>query len=426
MRTIIIMTLTLSVLFCFSLDAKANDPTFLTKERVEELLKNFLTCVPKDASFDDYTFYNPKSACNIAVIEALHYLFNNSELKKNSENIYRTANQISSYLEEEVKKPNPEWKFVGSANDQYSLYKAQCLANKGNQVIAVSEGSPYGHVALILPGKLTKSYTLRKKYPNMFSFFLGKFHKTRIGWGLNYGWNRCNIHKVKIYSRDSIYSFFSSLGVDQKNCDTMPSDVTTPFVTDPINIVITQKGKTTSGYISKKSNISIDRIEASHTNYGIIIADSIICDNSGDNKCNDSNDPIMVCWSAPIFTFKPFNNLLTFTVYAHDEYDNNKRYRKKAYTKLNYPELYFDYIDTGSERRIASSQDNLSSHKPSPIYFDEINKDGSFENIKISGRLRNYSNQYNHSTLMWESNNDDSGTINIPEYNRVVAQLVTP
>jgi hypothetical protein len=266
------------------------------------LLHFFLQSTPQNASLNDYTFNNPRTACNIAVTEALHYIYDNSELKKNESSIYRTANNIYSYLEN-----NPKWISIGTAKDKVSLYNAQCLANNGYQVIAVSKGIPHGHVALVLPGRVIYSEKLRKYFPNMFSFFLDKFDKTKIGRGMNWVWNECEIHKVNMYYRVSIYDFFESLSI--KNCEDIMPDRYKIESQAKMNINIkkisSKLGESISGYVGINKDRELDSISMINRSDGSIIYSSTVD--------FTREDPNIACWSISDILYRPGNNYLTFT-----------------------------------------------------------------------------------------------------------------
>ncbi|MCH2196778.1 hypothetical protein [Kordia sp.] len=64
-----------------------------------------------------------------------------------------------------VKRSN-DWTRLGDANDQEALNKAQQAANNGKATIAVDVSQTYGQVAMIIPGKLTKSGSWKLNVPN--------------------------------------------------------------------------------------------------------------------------------------------------------------------------------------------------------------------------------------------------------------------
>lgn len=64
-----------------------------------------------------------------------------------------------------VKRSN-DWEKLGRASIQNNLNKAQQFANEGRATIAIDVSQPYGQVAMIIPGKLTKSGSWNLKVPN--------------------------------------------------------------------------------------------------------------------------------------------------------------------------------------------------------------------------------------------------------------------
>lgn len=64
-----------------------------------------------------------------------------------------------------VKRSNA-WTKLGNANNQEALNKAQQAANNGKATIAVDVSETYGQVAMIIPGKLTKSGSWKSNVPN--------------------------------------------------------------------------------------------------------------------------------------------------------------------------------------------------------------------------------------------------------------------
>jgi len=64
-----------------------------------------------------------------------------------------------------IKRSN-DWTRLGNANDQEALSKAQQAANNGKATIAVDLSQTYGQVAMIIPGKLTKSGSWKLNVPN--------------------------------------------------------------------------------------------------------------------------------------------------------------------------------------------------------------------------------------------------------------------
>ena len=64
-----------------------------------------------------------------------------------------------------VKRSNA-WTRLGNANNQEALSKAQQAANNGKATVAIDVSQSYGQVAMIIPGKLTKSGSWKLNVPN--------------------------------------------------------------------------------------------------------------------------------------------------------------------------------------------------------------------------------------------------------------------
>ncbi len=177
------------------------------KKEIKRLFNNFLKI--DDPLFHSVTggdFQLYRNSCNNAALQALHIIYKNNNVSrwKGENGHFILANDIYTHL-----SSSNEWQLLGGANDVYSLNKAQCYANKGYQVVAVSQGKPHGHVALIMPGKLVRSNSTRKWYPSTFSFFLDKPDKAFAGKGMRSAWSPCAILGVKFFYRAKAYDFFN-------------------------------------------------------------------------------------------------------------------------------------------------------------------------------------------------------------------------
>lgn len=65
-----------------------------------------------------------------------------------------------------IVKRSSAWTKLGNASDQEALNKAQQAANNGKATIAIDVSQTYGQVAMIIPGKLTKSGSWKSNVPN--------------------------------------------------------------------------------------------------------------------------------------------------------------------------------------------------------------------------------------------------------------------
>lgn len=152
---------------------------------VQAMLHQFMSC---QTPTDDV------SPCNRFVGRALKRIYNIDDFTQaNGE--FMTANQIAGAV-----KTSGNWTKLGNASEQTALDQAQGYANVKKAIIAVSSGSPHGHVALILPGSQTQSGSWGLKVPNSASFFLNKPDKSYIGKPLSFAWTSPN--GVEIYGRN--------------------------------------------------------------------------------------------------------------------------------------------------------------------------------------------------------------------------------
>ena len=384
------------------------------KEDIKNLLNNFLRVpIPKsNPSLNNYNFYVPYSACNIALIEALHAVYNNTEFKTiNGTNIYPRANEIYDYL-----SISNEWIKIGNANSQDTLAKAQCFANKGYQVIAASKGSPHGHVALIMPGKLVASGQLRKWYPNMFSFFLKKPSKTKVGAGMSYGWKPCVIHEVAIFYRSAEYDFFNLYLASMpkplydiplepfpicetdnlQRCDKIRSNIKIEIKKLRRNMLLP-----ISGYVSTDTGEPI--IKITWKNYSLYNGTII----SGSVSDYENNDPNVYCWTVNNIPIYKGENKISITA----ESDLGNKATESIIIK--YPDSDFQNSSEQAQRLIASTstvdicnevQNGLSVNQA------EITNESSF---KINGYYKFDYEKYGEIDKSYFEFSNDTSMINL-------------
>lgn len=133
-----------------------------------------------------------RSPCNYFVGRALHRIYR-IECFKTGADSWLPANQIADHV-----SSNPaEWMKIGSGSNQSALAQAQADANAGAAVIAVSQGSNYGHVALIVAGKMSLSNRWGLYAPNSASMFLDRPGKSYVGKHLAHAWS--NSSDVELY-----------------------------------------------------------------------------------------------------------------------------------------------------------------------------------------------------------------------------------
>ncbi len=132
---------------------------FVPRLTPRELLENFNYC--RDNAETDFTckFYIAKAICEYYGIED----FKKGETFIDFEKIHASVDESDAWIK------------LGEATDQDVLEKAQVAANSGKATIAVNINDTYGHVVLIVKGKLTKAHNWKGLMaPNCASFFMVK------------------------------------------------------------------------------------------------------------------------------------------------------------------------------------------------------------------------------------------------------------
>jgi hypothetical protein len=152
---------------------------------VEAMLHEFMTC---QTPIDD------ASPCNRFVGRALKRVYGIDDFNAGNGD-FMNANQISVTV-----KTSGKWTKLGDASTQNALNEAQGYANLKKAIIAVSTGSPHGHVAIILPGSLTKSEHWGLNVPNSAAFRMDKPKESYIGKPLSLSWRLPK--GVEIYGRN--------------------------------------------------------------------------------------------------------------------------------------------------------------------------------------------------------------------------------
>lgn len=131
-------------------------------------------------------------SCRGALAEALEHVYSVKDFGAAPK--YQTPAAIGKKV-----AGDPNWTHVGSASDQSALKSAQDSANCGKAVVAVLASDTGGHVAIILPGKLAHSGTLKLDVPNSASFFTHNPGKSFVGKSLAYSFPKAE--GVEIYAR---------------------------------------------------------------------------------------------------------------------------------------------------------------------------------------------------------------------------------
>jgi hypothetical protein len=119
--------------------------------------------------------------CNRFTAEALCRFYQIDDFKKNDE--YVTYREVKNV----VTLNGGLWEPIGLATEQSNLDLAQTNANNAEATIAF-DPTKSNHVAIILPGKQTKSNAWGAEVPNSASFFIHK-HDSYINKGLSYSFS---------------------------------------------------------------------------------------------------------------------------------------------------------------------------------------------------------------------------------------------
>jgi hypothetical protein len=150
------------------------------------MLSEFLSC---KNPIDD------QSPCNYFLGRALARVYDIHDF--DAPGGYMSANAIAVYV-----KVSGNWTKIGDATNQDKLTEAQGYANLKKPVIAVRSASDgHGHVAMILPGELSKSGIWNLMVPNSAAFLLDDPKHSYVGKGLAYAFG--NPQGVEIYGRNT-------------------------------------------------------------------------------------------------------------------------------------------------------------------------------------------------------------------------------
>jgi hypothetical protein len=158
---------------------------------IDWMLSELLSCKETDP-----LNVNDQTPCNQFVGHALKRIWGLDDFWDNNQIL--DANHIAAYLATHL----PPWQLIGVADDQHTLTTAQQFANESVPVVAVRSAMP-GHVALIIPGKLSSSSHWKMKVPNSASFFKGHPNASYVGGRLSNAFSAEKRKEVKVYARIS-------------------------------------------------------------------------------------------------------------------------------------------------------------------------------------------------------------------------------
>jgi hypothetical protein len=162
-------------------------------------LMGFMSC-PADIDKDEGRQIDAV-ACNWFVAKALNELYGVDDFGPKTQGKWLTANEIATW----IRKHPDQWTKLGQANEQSTLNDAASGASNQQPVIAVMQGDPHGHVALVLPGALQVSTTWKDataatlKVPNSAAFSLNNVNKAYVFCRLSAAFS--DPSKVEIYFR---------------------------------------------------------------------------------------------------------------------------------------------------------------------------------------------------------------------------------
>jgi hypothetical protein len=162
-------------------ECKKTEYTAEQQKYMEAALQKFAACtLPLD------------NACRAAVAEALDHIYGAKDFGAAPK--YMTPAEIGKKV-----AGDSNWEHLGSASDQNALKSAQESANCGRAVVAVFSSDTGGHVAIILPGKLSHSGSWKLDVPSAASFFTHNPQKSFAGKPLSYSFP--SPQGVEIYAR---------------------------------------------------------------------------------------------------------------------------------------------------------------------------------------------------------------------------------
>ncbi|WP_426418095.1 hypothetical protein [Bradyrhizobium genosp. A] len=140
-------------------------------------------------------------ACNWFVAKGLKELYDVADFTPDTQGKWLSANEIAAW----VRSHPDQWTKLGQANEQSTLNDAANGASNQQPILAVMEGDPHGHVALVLQGTLQASSTwkdsagTRLKVPNSAAFSLNNVSKAYVFCRLSAAFS--DPSKVELYFR---------------------------------------------------------------------------------------------------------------------------------------------------------------------------------------------------------------------------------
>lgn len=145
-----------------------------SKEIIKQLIDEFNDCRDNNQNLNECRHFTAKALCEFYQID---------DFKEDGKYVaYEKMYDI-------VSGKFGTWSFLGNADDQEAMKKAQEHANNGQATVAISTNGKYGHVAIILPGELSKAGGWNGlKVPNCASFFMVRGLKPFADKSVAYAW----------------------------------------------------------------------------------------------------------------------------------------------------------------------------------------------------------------------------------------------
>lgn len=181
----------LAGLFCivFFSAAEAQQINAKWKSELEASMKEFMVC--KDTSINGVNPCSKYSGQSVATVYKLDDFYSDKYDR------YLTGSEMAKFI-----KSSDKWEQLGVSLLKDVLEKAQDAANKNIATVAVySDDKGIGHVAIVLPGELSKSGTWGLDVPNSASFFVNEKGESYIGKGLSYGFRNMKRNRIFVYQR---------------------------------------------------------------------------------------------------------------------------------------------------------------------------------------------------------------------------------
>lgn len=166
-------------------NAPSEEAQKLAIYKLNELLK----CDPRDP-------VNDQSPCNTFASKGLEAIYQVTDFKIGSSS-HMSANQIW----QSVSKVGSSWVALGSLLDQDANLCAQSVANKGIPIIAVMQGIPHGHIALVIPGEPKSSSSWGINVANSASFFYKRPESAYVSKPLSNAFGRQDAQEARFYYR---------------------------------------------------------------------------------------------------------------------------------------------------------------------------------------------------------------------------------